>query len=507
MTTDTRDKQRSEATALPSRLGDLVRSISRQDPGFGGRLRKRLDRVMQAHDAEGPDASLGDLERDVITQTQNAELFETVFEFYSLREQYLRHADAIDSKVKDLSRWASEHAEQMLLSFVRAQMDKARADIRTGSKWYTGAQQIASDTWSVVKWADKTLDDKLDGKKPTRERPKYKSFFEKNVSKHFNEEMVRSFTEKLGAELDEQLGERWAENARSVEREASRAFSKMAARNVFAASSLRDVGLDDGTKTALIGLGAAATSTAVLAAGWHTLAWSLGGMFLPLMPVVAVATVAVAMFRQGAEVKKMMKALDAYQQSLEQALRDNVRYRIRTELDAVNRARANDIKRAVFERYIGTFERSLFEQLIRTLEDWGSELLAAGESVEDSTRDPATGERWTSLAREALDRGDDLPAAMYCALAFEQLLRDLNRKLRVHFNFRVPHHNRAFIDTLEDRQLLSPDQISRLHSLKRSRDTFTHRMHLLASMSEARRGKAIRNFIDQLEELGSQHER
>ena len=99
-----------------------------------------------------------------------------------------------------------------------------------------------------------------------------------------------------------------------------------------------------------------------------------------------------------------------------------------------------------------------------------------------------------------MDRGDELAAAMFGALAFEQMLRDLNRKHDIGFDFRVPHHNRAFLDRLASTGKVDTETLGRLRSLKSRRDTFTHRMHHIASLPESRRSKVVKRYLGELAE-------
>jgi len=74
------------------------------------------------------------------------------------------------------------------------------------------------------------------------------------------------------------------------------------------------------TKTLLGGLTAITTSTFVLAAGWHTLAWSLSGLFLPALPVILVTTVLVSIAGKDMQLKKETDSVDLATKKLEQEI-------------------------------------------------------------------------------------------------------------------------------------------------------------------------------------------
>ena len=483
----------------PRSVSRTLSDMAKADPGFGGRLTKRIRTIQEpvagAQEDEGEETLVQE------SGAQTAELAELLFELYSHREQYLRHTESLDAKAVELTDWTVENSEKMLKSFVHAQLENARSEIREKHAWYTEFTTAADGVAELAKWFGGKLGDSKSKNSKDKEKPKFESFLAQVVSNHLSQDHIEKFMETLRADLNAHLDAKWRESVSLASKGMSGAIENLSVRNSFAASSLQSMGMGDGTKTALIGLTAATTSTVVLAAGWHTLAWSLGGLFFPLLPVVALATLGVAVFREGEEKKKLIKAVDDYETQLGQTIESDARYRMRVEVQKGNAKTADDLRTILFHTYVGKFNPALFNRLIRGMEDWLNAL--EKNTAYTPLSDHVDGINWRAKARQSLDAGEDLSAAMYGALAFEQLLREINRQKRVGFNFRVPHHNRAFIDTLEQRRVLPPEKIAILRSLKRSRDTFTHRMHLFAAMPEAKRRKIVSRFIGELGEAGT----
>ncbi len=335
---------------------------------------------------------------------------------------------------------------------------------------------------------------------PTERQDWEKTLLEKVFEDHLNEAVVKSFTEKLGEELEAALKLQWFEAAHKAEREVAGTWEKMSLRGSSVGVAEFTTEMDDASKVGIVGLTATATSTAVLAAGWHTLAWSVTGLFLPLLPVVIAATLGTAWLRKDKALEKLLKTVGEQENKFRQSVEQDIRYRMRLEVDRGNRETATRAKEKVFRKAIGNFTPSLLNQLMRGLEDHLDNL--ALKSGDENTSTASMGQdQWLARAKKTLETNDELAAGMYGALAFEQLLHGINRKREMAFNFRMPHHNRAFIDRLAEDNRVPKDQIHLLRSLKHRRDMFTHRMHHVIAMPDGQRGRMVSRFIRDLEKV------
>ena len=204
---------------------------------------------------------------------------------------------------------------------------------------------------------------------------------------------------------------------------------------------------------------------------------------------------------KGKALKALKDELKRRQENLVTAEQDFARYRFKLDLEKLNTEAAKRIKKLVFEEIVGTFEPGLLNDLIKALED-AMEELATSSFVADEARGLPHG-AWLERANASMDAGDELAAAMYGSLAFEQLLRDLNRSLGIGFDFRVPHHNSRFLDKLNNSGKASPSMVGKLWSLKSRRDMFTHRMHQVAAMSTGKRTKLVRRFLGDLAKVAA----
>ena len=506
---------RDAETALrqPENLRQILKRIREQDPDFatrvGGRLGAVREQALRAAEAAGelgddPELALGEALRYAAEGAGEILLAE-----YGRRERYLREVEALDTEAARLTDWFVEQYRTASLEFLHERCARIRQDLEQDHRWHTGlkdtGRKIYSETRGMLSKGARLLKEhvpELDINISDEKRDWESSLLERATSKHLSEADFETFDSDLRQRLGEELGTRWRSAASRAIKHMEDAFGGAPPGGLELRADGPEFVLDEASKVAIAGAGAAVAATLVLAAGWHTLAWSAGGLFLPLLPVVAILTLGTAWFRKDEALEDLIDAVKKRESMLESALEDGAKYRIRVEVGKANQEAAEAIKRELFSRAVGKFDAALLDDLLRCLEEYIDDLIDRAKKSPSSDA-YVKGMRWLDRARAALESGDDLTAAMYGGLAFEQLLRDINREHRVGFDFRVPHHNAAFLARLAESDVLPREKLDRLHGLKSRRDLFTHRMHQVAALPEKQRRKTIEVFIDDIRELES----
>lgn len=487
---------------------DVLDTIGEQDKEYAGRIRGAVRSAMR--DAAGvledhPEGDTGGSAWAEAYQHLSGQLSELTFNLFGQRERFIRKTEALDAAAARHTDWMVETYEQMFVTFLGGQFDALRADLKSDHQWYSGLEDAgrkvsggAVKIWNKAAGALSKLDPDLNKLRAGTEPDWDRSLLERLYEKYLSGKSIERFTAQLGRELQTGLAQRWKQTTEEVISDIVVAFEEGQKGHRLETALSADL-LDDASRVALYGMAAATTATVVLAAGWHTLAWSLSGLFLPLLPVVAIATAATALVRKDRALTKLLEKVGEQERTLAESVRQGAQYKMRLEIQRANQQRADQTRQEIFHRVIGRFEHRKLDRLLRAFEDLLDELSAASRSA-DPTGEAIAGVDWFARGKASLDSGDELAAAMYGSLAFEQTLRDINRRLSLGFDFRVPHHNRAFIDRLAGSGKGAATLVGALRSLKSRRDMFTHRMHQLAAMSEGRRTKTVRRYFADLEE-------
>jgi hypothetical protein len=484
-------------------LLDAIEAIAARDSRFGGFLRSRV-RSIERDARAAAEVELGSEPAAALLPGVGSQgASELLLELYGIRERFFRRTEVFGFRAEELTAWLTEQYENMTLAFLGRQFDLIRDDLRGGYNWYSGIEDAgrqlgssAKQVWERAKeWANREFPD---AKFETSvERAGWEdTTLERLFRRHLRQEVRDRFGKTLQAELDGALQRRWAEVARSACDAVGVPWSVAGVTGGGEAPG--GLPMDDASKVALGGVAAAATATVVLAAGWHTLAWSFGGVFLPMLPVLAAASIGTAVLTKQRALERLLEKIDEQQRDVEQSIRESVRYRLRSEIGKANRETATRFRTAIFSSTVGTFEPTQLDRVVRCLEDWVEELAtrirgSAGAQTADCNYD------WLGRARVAEQGGDEFAAAMYGGLAFEQLLRDVNRRAGLGFDFRVAHHNYLFLEKLTGSGRLPDETVAILRSLKSRRDTYTHRMFAVAALSEASRKKNVVRYLADLE--------
>ncbi|NOZ85865.1 MAG: hypothetical protein GXP49_06315 [Deltaproteobacteria bacterium] len=507
------------------KTGRILNEIRQADPGFAGRIYSLLGSsaafngydpghiVGSVHDID-LDADL-DADLDIDGEAAAERIGEALLLCYSLREQYMRKVDNLDKFAGNLSSETAKIYKEMVTRFIADAFKKIVIDLENDHKWYTGFKDsyyIISSTFSnglahiIEKTAQKTGSDRLKGLATDLHGSNKggNTLLEQIFKRHFSEEIIRGFKETLSKDLERDLAQRWQDKVQSINKELQIGH---VTKGQWAAGSTYEEPLkfisymdDPGMKWIIRGIGTSAVSTLMLAAGWHTMQWALTNLFLPLLPVVAGASALAAKKNEESTLNTIKEELNKQKDIFITIENEYADYKLRFELENLNAMEAQQVKTNIFRIIVGSFDMALLNELIQNLEEVTEEIWAVSRSTGD--RSGPSHSVWLDRARSMLEADDELAAAMYGSLVFEQLLRDMNRTMSLGFDFKTSHHNSRFLYVLETRNLLDESGVSDLRSLKARRDMFTHRMHQVAVMSAGKRKRMVQRFLRDLEKAG-----
>ena len=259
-----------------------------------------------------------------------------------------------------------------------------------------------------------------------------------------------------------------------------------------------------------VALGSAVGSTLVLAAGWHTLAWSAGSLLLPALPLVALATVATAWFTKDRTREKYeTAAIDAIE-SIRGEISLRVEMEIRPEIRRVNWELQESAGQTMQRALLGDGQAdridavlSAMHVLIRRHREEARRLLGLD--------DKPGGEQGlvvlTEPEREAKRRheaGDDFAAVVFAALGFEKFIKELQGQHAHDFVFAGERFFQRFIETLQQRQVVDATTARTMTYLRRKRNEAIHHMDRLAMMTDDARARYVGEFLEQLQSVRRQ---
>jgi len=476
-------------------LGSVLEDIRQQDSQFAGTIKAGMDSAA----ADGRRAAEALLDAGASPQqaldegyrVAGEQLGELLLNLYGHRERLNRETDLLDSLVDELTEWYVDRFHREMKQFLAEQFLQMRREYEKRYEWHTGLK----DGMKMLRAKIYALGGNTAASPSTETRP----LLEQLVDEYLSKEKITSFVKQLDTSLQKHVTERWSQTTANVLRDALVAARGSASAWSHPLNLALESELDIASKSALAGLAAAGASTVMLAAGWHTLAWAISGIFAPMLLAGIALTLFAAMLGRDRTVSKVQKKLLEQEEKSTREMKENMLPRMRIEVESANRKTAANLKEFVFHKVVGKFQPRLLDRLIQHLEKHLENIGSAVGGGESLTATNSCGQ-WLSRARESLARDDEISAALFGCLAFEQRLRELNRSLELGFDFRRPHHNRAFIDTLANTKKVKPDTISKLRSLKSRRDMFTHRMHLVVTSSVGKRRKQVARFLKDLEQ-------
>jgi len=321
-------------------------------------------------------------------------------------------------------------------------------------------------------------------------------FVKEVVNKHIEDEDMRQYVENFLKQLDRERIEGWIKKEKSLAESLKNQTGAASYLIISAGSPDIQEDLSTASKVGGASVAAVAGSTAILAAGWHTLTWAMSGLFIWAMPVALVVTGIISAINKDSEHNKLMKSIEDTEADYLEKINEYFLYRILPEIASDNNKLCHEIKKEVFAKKIGRFEVELLDQLIYKLEDYINLLRIKIAEVSGECQSNLSS--WLIKADNLLKEGDNVTAAIVSSHAFEDLLHQLNIKFGTKFNFRQQGHNQVFIDNLATNNLINEEHRRLLHSLRERRNNFTHRIHLFSMWNKNRQTKEVKRFIDDL---------
>lgn len=243
----------------------------------------------------------------------------------------------------------------------------------------------------------------------------------------------------------------------------------------------------------LLGLGSSAVGTLVLAAGWHTLAWSVGGLFLPSLPVVALVYVVWAFIRKGAERQKLESEIEGHLDSMQELVQDRIETSIAHKLQEENR---EAVSRSAAHLALAIAQVDKIEDL-HWLVDHTHRLRGQLEGFlqHPAFRDLQIGLAPMSLVRRARQAGDRDPlcAALFASSALEVGVHQLARR---HGVMSGSLHN--MIEALGRGGYIARDKLRLIDDMRRRRNEYIHGVHTLALQAPSALSQESNDFVDKV---------
>ncbi len=482
--TEHRIKNKIIIPPLPVNVIRILDDIGRTDKKWADRLNARLKNIFE-NPAEECYSDSDTIEDHSLNTINNivSRLAEVSSDLNYQNNLYLHEvADKCDAYANESIKVFINDFEKENLRFLSRQFDLIRNEVDSNYKAYTGTMD------SFKHLAKKVINsDKLD------------SLLEKSFAKYLNEDIISSFTNNTLTNLSNTMDKGWVkifnQALNGIQNRAILLNQTSEMKNLNTPEHKYDIAsILGGTGIVTVGI-----STAVLAAGWHTLAWTLGGLTVWALPIVMVLTGAIAVFRKEKEKMKLIDSINEHEKFLTDTIRDNIRYRIRQELQDIVENKSAEIKSILFKKNFGNFEYEYLKKLIYSLEAYIEEIYSFDPDGNNKFDSPAS--NWLSKARHYLNENNDISAAIYASFSFEDLLREINRKKNIGFNFRQEGHNYMFIERLMESQLIDTKTYGMLQSLRDRRNSFIHRIHIHAARDSKRRIQDVERFINDINSI------
>ncbi len=319
-------------------------------------------------------------------------------------------------------------------------------------------------------------------------------FLQNAINKHIGDDDMTSFLESLLKRSDEERLNGWIKKENSLANSFRDKTGLSGNISMSAESPQIREEMSTASKVGGASVAAVAGSTAILAAGWHTLSWAMSGLFIWAMPAAVLFTGIMSAVSKDSEYNKLMKSVDDEEPKYIERINEYLIYRIIPEIESDNNKLCREIKNGAFSKRIGSFEPEILDQLIFKLEDYINLLRIKAEEIFFEKRGNLSS--WLLKADNYLKDGDNVTAAIVSSHAFEDFLHQLNMKFGLKFNFRQQAHNQIFIDYIADNSLIKEEHRGLLHSLRDRRNNFTHRIHLFSMWNKNRKVKEITTFMN-----------
>ncbi len=226
------------------------------------------------------------------------------------------------------------------------------------------------------------------------------------------------------------------------------------------------------------------TSTVVLAAGWHTFAWSIMNLFIPMLfAIILPAAILSALGLQNYDIRKKQEGLEkARRQVNEYIVRQVMPILVessREKLKALAREKEGEIFSSRFPGATGLGPRDM-NIAVMELSAFIREVSgSAGGEIDESVMKTMAG-RIGSMAAP----GNISAEALYAAAYLESLLEYINVKAGLGVNTLRDGGIAAVVSKMKDRGMLGDEQYALVTRARRARNRLAHRFHEFETMEE-----------------------
>ncbi|MFW5771641.1 MAG: hypothetical protein ACOCX9_09440, partial [Spirochaetota bacterium] len=302
-----------------------------------------------------------------------------------------------------------------------------------------------------------------------------KSRYSELMEEYFGEESVKQIHEDTMEKIIPLIQE---ECEKSLREELDRGVLAVDGGNTYGAGfNVDDVGA--ALKVSVISIVFSVSSTVVLAAGWHTVSWSVLNLLLPsiLWMVLPLAFFAMIFFNDR-DVEKRKSTIDDARQKIhtyvkEQLtlqLSDTLRENLKAERDRVSSEQMLKIFHVEGDGINGIFVDRCRGELDRLIH-------GMGEAISSTHNDEVD---WKKLSGESLalvKKNDDMEyAVLYLSAVFESLMGACNGGFRLGVKS-LKEGSAGILVKMRDENIISEDKYALLTAARRVRNRCAHRFH------------------------------
>lgn len=468
-------------------------------------LAARIDGILrQALEARAGELDEGELARELAERVDAL-----LVELYRAQNEYQQLRELIDAAERRAAEEPVTRLRERLRALCAARMGRVREDFKrehsaftnvsdvgrraklVGQRGLRGGEQLFNRLRSHFDpgWRDHRAFAVSD-----TDEQQALALEERVVLRHFAEDELKGELETVVQQAVEEVDAIWA----AVDGELRLLLARMegAARHLPASALRPTLQLPVDLSTMVGGhlLASTTLATAVLAAGWHTLAWSVAHLFVPMAVVAAAIYFVVAVQRREqeqaarlAELEKQLKErLDQFEVAIEGRMAPFFRDHARE--------RGQELRRQAVELRLGPAQKRDYDELVGRLEQLQQHLA----ELHGTRMVPAQPSQALAQAGERLAQGDRAAAALLAAVAFEggliawgEAQQALGGPAREGLLYEL-------IEALHARGACDARQRRELHALRRERNRFIH--SLAAVLVHSSSLEVVRSFIGRCEQ-------
>lgn len=448
-------------------------------------------------------------ERDVAEELAER-ISQILSDLYRRQQTYLRLREKIDTAERKSALNAITYLKESSAQLFKDRHAKVIEEFQREHDALTNVREIGRKTsfagkWiaeqtekgfnKTVKWVsrDKSYQDSKNFTLDDHDRIEALELEERLIAKHFRKEDIDARLKEFATEAEKTFEAIWRKTSADLDE-----FLSVQAkfRNQLPHHEIRlELPADLSTIIGYDLLSGTALSSVILAAGWHTIGWTLANLFLPMAVAIAVIYGAVSWWRADTEKHKRTKNLEEQLtkslEELEHAIEGRVGVMIRrSALSLGNELRGRAVKATLCEG-----QKRDFDQLIDCLETLQTNLGTLRLRTVGAGK-PAT---TLSQAKDRLEKEDYAGSALLAAVAFEGGLLAWAEERGLLCGPQREGFQHLLIEELHHAGHCNEQTRRRMHDLRRERNRFIH--NLPSVLSGANPKTVIEQFITQCRNL------